>query len=104
MAIDFDTAVLDPVFEVFAKDAVYTQAGGQGTAVKIVPSTRDQMVSFGQSRIHAAAASFEMRTAQGIEPAEGDTLTLGSVVYTIKGFPRRIDEEGLIWLLDTYQA
>jgi hypothetical protein len=78
-------------------DAVYTPAGGE--SVRVIARRPDEIVGFGDTRIHAATAIFDVRISEVPAPAEGDTLAVGGDTHVIQGEPVG-DRERLVWSLD----
>jgi hypothetical protein len=86
-----------------AVDAIYTPAGGDPMMVRVIAKRPDDIVGFGDTRIHTAAALFDVRVSEVPAPAQGDTLEVGGDTYVIQGEPVR-DRDGLIWSLDCRPA
>ena len=86
-----------------AVDAVYTPAGGDPLTVRVVARRPDEITGFGDTRVHAAIAIFDVRVAEVAAPAAGDTLAIGGDTYLVQGEPVK-DRDGLIWRLDTRPA
>jgi hypothetical protein len=70
----FQDAV-DATFEAFGIDAVYTPAGGDPVAVQVIARRPDTIVGFGETRIHAETATFEIRATEVANPRPGDQFT-----------------------------
>jgi hypothetical protein len=67
----------------------------------VVIATRpDTIVGFGETRIHAETATFELRASEAASPREGDQLTIGGETFVIQGEPERRDPDRLVWSLD----
>ena len=92
---------VDATFAAFGIDAVYTAAGGEPVLVRVVAQRPDTIVGFGETRIHAETATFEVRASEVASPRPGDQLTLGSVIFVVQGEPERRDPDRLVWTLDT---
>ena len=69
---------VDATFAAFGIDAVYTPAGGEPVSVRVIARRPDTIVGFGETRIHAETATFEVRAREVANPRPGDQLTLGS--------------------------
>jgi hypothetical protein len=69
---------------------------GQGHAKR-----HDAIVAFGETRIHAETATFEVRVSEVASPRAGDQLTLGGETFVVQGEPERRDPDRLVWTLDT---
>jgi hypothetical protein len=79
-----------------ATDAVYTPNGDDPINVRVVARRPDEIVGFGDTRIHAATAVFDVRVSEVAAPAEGDTLAIGGETYLVQGEPV-LDRERLVW-------
>jgi hypothetical protein len=86
-----------------ASDAVYTPTGGDPMTVRVIARRPNEIVGFGDTRIHASTAMFDVRVSEVPAPAEGDALEIGDDTYVIQGEPVR-DRDGLIWSVDTRPA
>jgi hypothetical protein len=72
--------------------------------VQIIARRPDTIVGFGDTRIHAETATFEVRTSEVANPRSGDQFTVGSDTFVIQGEPERRDPERLVWRLDVRPA
>ena len=100
------TAAIDALFSDpnLAGDAVYRADGADpGIAVRVIVRRPDQIGDFGDTRITSETATFDVRTSEIAEPAEGDTLDVDGVTYVIQGEPIR-DAERLIWTIEARPA
>ena len=95
-------AVLDTLFgdPTIARDALYAPTGGEAVSVRVVVRRPDEIVGFGETRIHTETTVFDVRTSEVADPRPGDRLTLNGVDYVIQGEPERRDPDRLIWTLD----
>ena len=59
-----------------AVEAIYTPAGGDPMTVRVIAKRPDDIVGFGDTRIHTATAVFDIRVSEVPAPAEGDTLEI----------------------------
>jgi hypothetical protein len=83
-----------------AGDAVYRAGGADiGIAVRVIVRRPDRVGDFGETRIASETMTFDVRTAEIAEPAEGDPLDVDGVTYVIQGTPVR-DAERLIWTIE----
>jgi hypothetical protein len=98
----FSRAV-DACFEHLGVAAVYTPDGGAPLDIRAVARRPDEIVGFGDTRIHAETAVFDVRVSEVGIPRPGDRLTVEGVAYVIQGEPVR-DPERLVWTLETYPA
>ena len=91
---------VDATFAAFGMDAVYTPAGGEPVTVRVIARRPDTIVGFGETRIHAETATFELRASEIASPRPGDQLTVGGGTFVIQGEPERRDPDRLVWTLD----
>jgi hypothetical protein len=96
----FQDAV-DATFAAFGIDAVYTPAGGEPVPVRVIARRPDAIVGFGETRIHAETATFELRASEVASPRSGDQLTVGAETFIVQGEPERRDPDRFVWSLDT---
>lgn len=94
------TAV-DAVFAAFGVDAVYVPQSGPSVSVRVVSKSKDETIAFDMTRISVSTRVFEMRRAEPVTPAEGDSLIIGGDTYIIQGEPLSLDTDRLVWTLDT---
>ena len=94
------SAAVDTVFARFGVDAVYTPDGGGAVNVRVITRSPDEIVGFGDTRIHTETALFEVRSSEVAAPQPGDRLTVEGAEYVIQGEPERRDPDRLIWTLD----
>jgi hypothetical protein len=93
-------AAVDARRSQLARDALYRAGGADpGIAVRVIVRRPDRIGDFGETRIASETATFDVRTAEVVEPAEGDTLEIDGVTYVIQGAPVR-DAEWLIWTIE----
>ena len=55
---------VDATFAAFGIDAIYTPAGGEPVPVRVIARRPDTIVGFGETRIHAETATFELRASE----------------------------------------
>jgi len=91
---------VDATFAAFGIDAVYTPAGGEPVPVRVIARLPDTIVGFGETRIHAETATFEVRGSEIASPRSGDHLAVGGETFIVQGEPERRDPERLAWSLD----
>jgi hypothetical protein len=99
----FEGAV-DATFAAFGIDAVYTPAGGDPVGVRVIARRPDTIVGFGDTRIHAETATFEVRTSEVASPRPDDQLVVDGQTFAIQGEPERGDPDRLVWSLDVRLA
>jgi hypothetical protein len=68
--------------------------------VRVIARRPDAIVGFGETRIHAETATFELRAGEVASPRPGDQLTVGAETLVIQGEPERRDPDQLVWSLD----
>ena len=95
---------VDATFAAFGIDAVYTAAGGEPVSVRVIARRPDTIVGFGETRIHAETAAFEVRTSEIPNPRPGDQVTVAGETFIIQGEPKRRDPDRLVWTLDVRPA
>ena len=98
MANLFSRAV-DACFEHLGVAAVYTPDGGAAVDIRVIARRPDQVLDFGDTRIHAETAVFDVRVSEVVAPRPGDRLTVEGTDYIVQGEPVR-DPERLVWTLD----
>jgi hypothetical protein len=54
---------VDATFAAFGIDAIYTPPGGESVSVRVIATRPDTIVGFGESRLHAETAIFEVRVS-----------------------------------------
>ena len=92
---------VDATFAAFGIDALYTPAGGNRVSVRVIARRPDTIVGFGETRIHAETAAFEVRASEIANPRPGDQLMVGGETFVVQGEPERRDPDRLVWSLDT---
>jgi hypothetical protein len=97
-------AAVSATFAAFGIDAVYTPAHGDPIAVRVMARRPDTIVGFGETRIHAETAIFELRTSQVSQPKPGDGLVVDGDSFVIQGEPARQDPDRLVWTVDVRPA
>jgi hypothetical protein len=90
---------VDATFAAFGIDALYTPAGGEPVAVRVIARRPDTIVGFGETRIHAETAIVEVRVSEVASPRPGDQLTLNGPAFIVQGEPERRDPDRLVWTL-----
>jgi hypothetical protein len=92
---------VDATFAAFGIDAVYTPAGGEPIPVRVIARRPDTIVGFGETRIHAETATFELRASELANPRPNDQVTVAGETFVVQGEPERRDPDRLVWTLDT---
>ena len=90
---------MDATFAAFGIDALYTPAGGEPVAVRVIARRPDAIVGFGETRIHAETATFEVRASEVASPRPDDQLAVGGETFLVQGEPERRDPDRLVWTL-----
>ena len=91
---------VDATFAAFGIDALYTPAGGEPVPVRVIARRPDTIVGFGDTRIHAETATFEVRASEVASPRPDDQLTVAGDTFVVQGGPERRDSDRLLWILD----
>jgi hypothetical protein len=91
---------VDATFAAFGIDAIFTPAGGDPVSVRVIVRQPDTIVGFGETRIHAETATFEVRASEVPNPRPGDQLTVDGETLVVQGEPARRDPDRLVWTLD----
>ena len=95
---------LDVAFAEFGVDAFFTPQGGVALNIRVIATHPDEIVGFGDTRVHTETALFEVRTSEVAQPSPGDLLNVDGADYVIQGEPERRDPHRLVWTLDTRPA
>ena len=85
-----------------AQDIVYTPVAGTPKTIRAVIKSPDRIVDVREMAIHSPILVVDVRVSDIATPQEGDTLTIGTLLYAVQGEPVR-DAENLIWTLDCYR-
>ena len=95
------TTAIDDLFADpnIAVDALYAPAGGNPKTVRVIATRPDEIVGFGDTRIHTPTAVFEVRVSEVPAPEAGDTVEVGGETFVLQGEPVR-DPDRLTWTLD----
>ena len=67
---------VDATFAAFGIDALYTPSGGEPVSVRVIARRPDTIVGFGETRIHAETATFEVRASEVASPHPDDQLVV----------------------------
>lgn len=98
--------MIDQLFNdhVLGKNAIYRAQGlGDGYIVRIMAKSPNTVTNLGDARLHSATTTLEARTSEIVEPAIGDTFTIGNVGYVVQSEPIT-DRERLVWAFDVRPA
>jgi hypothetical protein len=95
---------VDATFAAFGIDALYTPEGGDPLPVRVIARHPDTIVGFGETRIHAETATFEVRASEVANPRPDDHLAVGGETFVVQGEPERRDPDRLVWTVDVRPA
>jgi hypothetical protein len=95
---------VDATFAAFGIDAEYARAGGDPVSVRVIARRSDAIVGFGETRIHAETATFDVRASEVPDPRRDDQLTLAGQTFVVQGEPERRDPDRLVWRMDVRPA
>lgn len=90
---------MDALFEDpnISRNAVWRSGGaGEGTPVRVVLRTPDQIGTFGGGRFVATGRLLACRVAEISDLEAGDSFEIDGDTFIVQGEPMR-DGEGLIW-------
>ncbi len=93
--------VIEVTFAEFGVDAIFTPSDGSSVNVRVIAKQPDEIVGFGDTRVHTETALFEVRASEVAQPSPGDLLNVDGADYVIQGEPERRDPHRLVWTLDT---
>jgi hypothetical protein len=102
--MDAFAGAVDASFAAFGVDAVFTPMGGDPITVRVIARRPDTIVGFGETRLHAETATFEVRASEVATPRHGDQVTLDGEGFVVQGEPERRDPDRLVWTLDARSA
>jgi len=88
----------------FGIEATYRPDGGAPVGVRVIARRPDAIVGFGETRIRAETATFELRASEVADPRPGDQLAVGGESFVIQGEPEQRDPARLVWALDARPA
>ena len=87
-----------------ARDALYHPGNGnEGIPVRVIAKRPDEIVGFGETRIHAGTTLLDVRVSEVSTPRPGDRLSFDGLDYLVQGEPVS-DAERLIWTLEACPA
>jgi hypothetical protein len=95
----FESAV-DATFAAFGVEAIYQPSEGDPVTVRVIARRPDTIVGFGETRLHAETATFEIRASEVADPRPGDQLTVDGEGFVVQGEPERRDPDRLVWTVD----
>jgi hypothetical protein len=97
-------SAIDSVFDALGFSATYVPAGGDPLVVQVIARRPDAVLGFGETRIHAETATFEVRASEVANPRPDDQLIVGGDTFVIQGKPERRAPDRLVWILDVRPA
>jgi hypothetical protein len=86
-----------------ARTITYTPVAGTARTLRAVIKSPDKIVDVREMAIHTPTLVVDVRVLDVATPQEGDTLTIGTLLYVVQGEPVR-DTENLVWTLDCYSG
>jgi hypothetical protein len=86
-----------------AREAIYQKPGVDPVTVRVITRQADQVMEFGDTRVHTGNSMFDVLVSDVLDPRPGDTLSVDGEHYIIQGEPVR-DQERLVWTLDVRPA
>ena len=95
--------MIDACFQRLGIEATYISQGGDPMVIRVVAKRPDEIVGFGDTRIHSETALFDVRVSEVPSPRPGDALVVDDVTYVIQGEPV-CERERLIWTIEAYPA
>jgi hypothetical protein len=100
--VDAFAAAIDAVFaDPHVARAGLWRAGGSGEtrAVRAVLRSPDSVAGFGGARLRVETVRVEVRTSEVEALADGDTIEVDGVTWTVQGAPAR-DAARLVWMAE----
>jgi hypothetical protein len=96
--------MIDALFadSAMARTVTYTPVAGLPQTIRAVIKSPDRIVDVREIAIHTPTLVVDVRMSDITTPQEGDTLTIGTLLYAVQGEPVR-DAENLVWTLDCYR-
>jgi hypothetical protein len=93
---------VDATFAAFGVDAAYTPAVSVcgPVPVRVIARRPDTVAGFGDTRIYAETATFEVRASEVASTRPGDQLIIDGQTFVVQGEPERRDPDRLVWTLD----
>jgi hypothetical protein len=91
---------VDATFAAFGIDAAYTPAGGDPVSVRVIARRADAIIGFGETRIHAETATFEVRASEVASWRPGAHLIVDGQAFVVQSEPECRDPDRLVWTLD----
>jgi len=93
--------MIDALFadSAMARTVTYAPVAGLPQTIRAVIKSPDRIVDVRDIAIHTPTLVVDVRVSDVPVPNEGDTLTIGTLLYAVQGEPVR-DAENLVWTLD----
>lgn len=104
--MDAAAAAMDVLFADpnIASDGFYTPSGDDAVPVRLIARRPDEIIDFGETRVHSETTLFDIRLSEVPDPRPGDQVTFNGQNYVVQGEPERRDPDRLIWTLDVRPA
>tara|TARA_R110000787_G_scaffold143488_5_gene257282 strand:- start:54911 stop:55225 length:315 start_codon:yes stop_codon:yes gene_type:complete len=83
-----------------ASDGLYIPSGEDAVPVRLIARRPDEIIGFGETRVHSETTLFDVRVSEVPEPRPGDRVTFNERSYVVQGEPERKDPDRLVWTLD----
>lgn len=95
-------AALDVLFgdPNIASDGFFVPVSGDAVPIRLIARRPDEIIGFGETRVHSETTLFDVRVSEVSSPAPGDRVTFNDQNYVVQGEPERRDSDRLIWTLD----
>lgn len=83
-----------------ASDGFFVPANGDAAPIRLISRRPDEIIGFGETRVHSETTLFDVRVYEVSNPAPGDRVTFNDQNYVVQGEPERRDSDRLIWTLN----
>lgn len=87
-----------------ASDGLYIPSGDASVPVRLIARRPDEIIGFGETRVHSETTLFDIRVSEVPDPRPGDQVTFNERSYVVQGEPERRDPNRLVWTLDVRPA
>ncbi len=86
MAVDFDALCRDPIYRVLSTTATYAPVTGPTETIDVIDQTRGEVLHQGSADgVSVTAPTVHVKAGVVDDPAQGGTITINGVTYTIEG-------------------
>lgn len=105
MRIDAISTAIDALFDDphLGWDATWTHGSSQPKAVRVICHRPDDVMAFGETRLHTTTTIVDVRVADVAQPAAGDLVAIDGETCVVQGTPRR-DSGRLVWSCEARPA